>query len=153
MTFVSLLRAVCSSQVPQSQHLPFGKKVFPSEDARMNQQSIVLSNLCEHPRNSKLLTMICDGFDHQKAMVPRFPQNRTPKTPVFEKNPSYLGCNGGQNSYMLVHDKTASNLGTSLGVTCVLAHGHACCIYIADEGLPQGSAMSLECVSRPLFIS
>ena len=68
-----------------------------------------------------LLTIIYDGFDRTKMMIPRWSQGRLPKTPTFERIPR-------------LH----------LFMSATLAHGWGCCIFLAEEGVSTGGSFSWE---------
>ena len=70
-----------------------------------------------------VLTVIFDGFDKSKPMLPRWTQNRLPKIPVFERITR-----------------------THLSVSATLAHGWGCVVFLAEEGVSTGSSYSWEAV-------
>ncbi|CAJ1352230.1 unnamed protein product, partial [Effrenium voratum] len=76
---------------------------------------------------SELLTLIIDGFDKSKTLLPRWTRGRTPKGTVFEKN-----------------------IRTNLNLSAVHAHGWGFYVYISDEQISAGSSWSWEIVFRTL---
>ncbi|CAJ1455175.1 unnamed protein product, partial [Effrenium voratum] len=72
---------------------------------------------------SELLTLIIDGFDKSKTLLPRWTRGRTPKGTVFEKN-----------------------IRTNLNLSAVHAHGWGFYVYISDEQISAGSSWSWEIV-------
>ena len=76
-------------------------------------------------RNGTLLTLIVDGFDKSKLLLPRWARGRTPKGTVFDKNRR-----------------------PNLNLACVLAHGFGAFIYIADEAMSCGASWTWEILFR-----
>ena len=68
-----------------------------------------------------VLTIIYDGFDKSKPMLPRWAHGRLPKTPIFERVPR-----------------------THLAVSATLAHGWGCVMFLAEEGVSTGGSYSWE---------
>ena len=69
------------------------------------------------------LAIIIDGYDHSKAMLPRWTSGRTPKGGAFDRvvRPH---CN----------------------VTCALCHGYGCFVFLSDEISMAGASFQWECI-------
>ena len=74
---------------------------------------------------SGLLTLIVDGYDKSKLMLPRWLHGRTPK---------------GFERVRRLH----------LSLAAVILHGHGCCIYVCDEIMMAGSSYTWEIILRSL---
>ena len=83
----------------------------------------------ESQKKRGLLTIILDGFDHSKAMLPRWTAGRTPKGGAFDRVPR-----------------------PHMNISCGLAHGYGCFIFIADEFTSTGASYQWECLLRILDI-
>ena len=81
----------------------------------------------ESQKKRGLLTVILDGFDHSKAMLPRWTAGRTPKGGAFDRV-----------------------LRPHMNISCGLAHGYGCFIFIADEFTSTGASYQWECLLRIL---
>ncbi|CAE7253955.1 unnamed protein product, partial [Symbiodinium pilosum] len=68
-----------------------------------------------------LLTLIIDGFDKSKPVLPRWGRGRTPKSTIFEK-----------------HNRPHVN------ISAVYAHGYCCNVFLSDEYMSVGGNYSWE---------
>lgn len=75
------------------------------------------------------LSIISDGFDRSKPVLPRWAHGRQPKGGIFEKvNRPHLN------------------------ITCAYAHSYACIVYLAPEFAPTGGAYQWELLLRTIQI-
>ena len=70
-----------------------------------------------------LLTLIIDGFDKSKPVLPRWGRGRTPKSTIFEK-----------------HNRPHVN------ISAVYAHGYCCNVFLSDEYMSVGGNYSWETI-------
>ena len=104
---------------------------------------------------------MCDSFDKSKVSIPKYPYGRTPKRVIYEETKRILvehpkfsqvfqsvyfcKLNFGLRSFE-VNFGILFIQGTHLTLTCVLAHGYGCYMYLADESMNEGSVWIMECV-------
>ena len=67
--------------------------------------------------DSDILTLIVDGYDKSKPSVPRWPRGRPPKGGTFDRVQR-----------------------TGVQVSAIIAHGHGCLIFLADEATGCGGS-------------
>ena len=74
-----------------------------------------------------VVTIIIDGYDRAKPVLPRWAHGRQPKGGVFDRiNRPHLN------------------------ITCAFAHGYCCIVYLAPESAPAGGSYQWELIFRTL---